>query len=271
MNLRVSLLSALSLCGSPCGAQPVPEQRIGDFKAFFATIYPVTQALIDADLEVYCRARSGDAYVSFIGTAPDEILIVALTQRKFSNPGKNLLLWVPPGGAPRGATRDWGYVFDRNYDGMVDYLAFLDGVNPVVPDGWKGELPNLTRPFSGEEFKEIVLPNTRPVFWHVGDDNFDGEHDAVAASFRNVDTGWMDGWIYARDTDFDGRYEFCMAFEGTLASEMGPCVGSAARYEIPGRRISGLMTVPPGPGGPLPMINRAAKECQLTGESYFAR
>ena len=27
---------------------------------------------------------------------------------------------------------DWGYVFDRNHDGKVDYLAFLDGANLVA-------------------------------------------------------------------------------------------------------------------------------------------
>ncbi len=266
------LLAGALVFGPLCHAQPVEGQPIGDFRAFFQSIHPITAGpIVDADLDVHCRARIDDAHVSFIGTDPDEILIVALTGRRFSNPEKNLLFRVPPGGPPRGGTRDWGYIFDRNYDGRVDYLVFLDGVNAVVPDDWEGELPNLTQRFTGRELREIVLPNSRPVFWHMGDDNFDGEHDAVAASFRNLDNGWMDGWINARDTDFDGRYEFCMAFERTFVAMMGLCEGTADGYEVPGRRISGLMKVPPDPGGLLPLINEGAAECELTGESFFAR
>ena len=265
-----SLAVFLSCTGSCLAQQPgaAPE---GDFLSFFERIHPITgSVVVDEDWKVICRTEVEDAHVTFVGFDEGEILLVVLTQQRFSNPNRNLLLAVGENSPPRG-TRDWGYVFDRNYDGKVDYLAFLDGVNAVAPDEWAGELPNLTEPFTRRELTEVVIPNTRPVFWHMADDNFDGSHDGIATSMRNLETGWLDGWVVARDSDFDGRYDSCRAFLGTLRSELEVCAESPDGYIVKGRRFSGLRNVPPDQSLILPIVNSGAESCELTGSSYLAR
>jgi hypothetical protein len=172
---------------------------------------------------------------------------------------------LPPGG-----TLNWAYIFDRNHDGKVDYLAFLDGPLPVVPEDWKGDLPNLTSPITGKEFKEIVIPNLKLLFWHMADDNYDGYPDGIAVSLQNLESGWFDGWMLARDLDFDGHYDFCKSYQGRLHSELGDCEGTSTDYHVPNKELSGLIKVPSGQDIFL-FINEAAEKCQLTGESFHRR
>jgi len=164
---------------------------------------------------------------------------------------------------------DWGYVFDRNHDGKVDYLAYLDGANLVVPDDWTGDLPSQSSTFTKETFEELIIPNIKLLFWHLADDNSDGNHDGAAVSTRNVESGWIDGWIAARDTDFDGNYDSCKYFQGRFRTDVGQCEGTPSSYRAPNKELSGLVKVPPNKGFYFQFINEAAEKCHLSGESFY--
>lgn len=256
------------------GMRQIPHEQ-AELPRFFPKAYAVTQVeLPRKDLRIHCqkRVRSGKhrAYVSFVGFKDGGIFIAALSRKRLRKPGKNLRTRIPRGGLPPSATMDWGYVFDRNHDGRVDYLAYLDGINPVVPDDWRGHLPNLTRPFTGRELKEIVLPNTRAVFWHMADDDFDGRHDGLAVSMRDVSTGWLNGWVMARDTNFDGRFDACVFYRGRMRSKVGDCDPAARGFGVKGERPSGLSGVPAvDEPSLLTLINQVAKRCRLQGESFL--
>lgn len=244
----------------------------GSLMEFFPGAYSVTQLpLPQSALEIRCQKhinKGWKAYVSFIGMKKGPIFLVVFTGKKFKAPGKNLFTLSPRKGIPAGGTRNWGYVFDRNHDGKVDYLAFLDGPSPVAPDEQNGDLPNLTKQFTGKELKEIIIPNTKLVFWHMADDNYDGYHDGVAVSMRKLESGWIDGWIVARDVDFDGRYDSCKFFQGKLHSEHGDCEEDPVGYHVTNRKPSGLLKIPPPRESFLSMINAAAEKCQLSGDSF---
>jgi len=243
----------------------------GDLMEFFSKAYPVTQLLLPrSELHIHCQKHVNEVYVTFVGFEDGMIFLVVLTQKEFKKPGKNILIAHPKQGLSPGGTMNWGYVFDRNHDGKVDYLAFLDGQSPVIPDDWKGSLPNLTKAFSGKDFKETITPNIKLLFWHMADDNFDGYHDGVAASMRNLETGWIDGWIVARDREFYGRYDYCKYFQGKFKSEIGDCEGSPSGYHVPKKKPSGIENVPPSHWF-FEQINTAAEICRLSGDSFYKR
>jgi hypothetical protein len=249
-----------------------------DLMEFFPRAQLLAQTWPSAkeDLQILCQENVDGQFVSFVGFEEvldkqiDEIILLAVfSEQEFRKPEKNMYSEAPQGGIPPGGTRDWGWVFDRNSDGRVDYLAFLDGPNPVVPDEPEDDLPNLTQPITRNELL-LVAENMRYVFWHAADDNFDGHVDGLAVSMRNLKTGWIEGWMVAQDKDFDNRYELCNYFQRTLQSKPEKCGGSADGYHVPGKALSGLYKVPPIGWDNLflPEINAAAETCQLSGASF---
>jgi hypothetical protein len=52
----------------------------------------------------------------------------------------------PPSARPGfNSTLDWAYLWDRNADGRVDYVAYLDGAVPVLPDSTPADYPTFVR------------------------------------------------------------------------------------------------------------------------------
>lgn len=247
------------------------QENHEDYIAFFPKAYPVTQIPITGlrELEIRCQKRVAMRYVSFVGFGEGYIFLVVITKHEFEAPAINLIDVAPDNVIPPGGTMDWGYVFDRNHDGKVDYLAFLDGANLVVPDDWTGDLPDQSTTFTEETFKELVLPNMKLLFWHLADDNFDGYHDGTAVSTRNVESGWIDGWIAARDTDFDGNYDSCNYFQGRFRTDVGPCEGTPSSYRVPNKELSGIRQIPPSKDFYFQLINAAAEKCNFSGESFY--
>lgn len=236
-----------------------------DITAVYHKAYIATQLQgPQSKLRIICQVKLDWGYVTFVGAEEEKIIFVAFTEHKFRSPSKNLRTG---GHLPRGATLDWGYVFDRNNDGKVDYFTFLNGPMPVVPEDWEGDLPNKNAPHSTEEI-EFMLNNMEVDFWHLADDNFDGFHDGVAVSLLDLDTGWIDGLVVARDTDFDGNYDSCRTFNGRMHTETGECEGSHAGFHVPNKEFSGCAEIPP-PRWFFKQINEAAEKCRLTGEFFY--
>jgi hypothetical protein len=264
--------SAADAEGDVVEAAPQRVMPMG-FVETFPRAFALSQLPLARDqLGIRCQQQLRDLYLSFVGIREGGIFVVALSRSEFGDPGKNLYEVAPREGLPESGTMDWGYVLDRNDDGKVDYLAFLDGLNPVVPNDRQRELPKLRGErgrLSDKELKEIVLPNLRLLFWHLADDNYDGHHDAVAASLRNLDTGWIDGWMVANDGDFDGLYDVCKFYQGQFQTELGSCDGDATGFSAPGRRPSGMTQIPPRRDlWILKVINEAAQMCGLSGADF---
>jgi hypothetical protein len=244
-----------------------------NFDEALPKVYALSQLpLARSELDIRCQQQVRDLYVSFVGIKEGGIFVVVLTKSEFGNPGENLYTHTPRDGLPEGATLDWGYALDRNFDGSIDYLAILDGLNPVVPDNWEGELPNLRRGpehLTDRILKEIVYPNTRLLYWHIADDNFDGDHDSAAASTRNLNSGWIDGWMVAQDRNFDGLYDLCKVFRGQFRTELGNCSVDSTGFVAPDREPSGLRPFPPARDHwVFALINEGAEKCSLSGADF---
>lgn len=95
-----------------------------------------------------------------------------------------------------GGSRDWGWIWDRNGDGRVDYFTFVDGAMPVMSE----EIAHLVPKKPGAVFKieskeelDLITKNMQLVFTHHADDNFDGCSDAVVAALHHPESPF---WIY---------------------------------------------------------------------------
>lgn len=244
-----------------------------NFDEALPRVYALSQLpLARSELDIRCQQKVRDLYVSFVGIKEGGIFVVVLTKGEFENPGGNLYTHTPRDGLPEGATLDWGYALDRNFDGSIDYLAILDGLNPVVPDDWEGELPNLRggrKLLTDQMLEEIIFPNTRLLYWHIADDDFDGHHDSAAVSTRNVNTGWIDGWMVAQDRNFDGLYDLCKVFQGQFRTEQGNCSVDSTGFVAPDREPSGLRPFPPARDHwVFDLINEGAEKCSLSGADF---
>src|SRR5207237_8050239 len=104
------------------------------------------------------------------------------------------------------ASLTWGYIFDRNRDGKVDYLVFLDGPRPVAPDQFPAGFPKGNK-FSADQL-ELVFHSMRLVFFHYADENFDGAVDTIVAPLTHPEyTLWVYNYGVLRSSKFDGNVD----------------------------------------------------------------
>jgi hypothetical protein len=167
----------------------------------------------------------------------------------------------------------YGWIYDRNQDGLVDYLMYNIGPGLAAPENFEG---------SREEFQFDMVEDWDNMmtsrFWHVADENFDGINDAVLS--RLFGQGWFDGWILAQDTDFDGTYESCVWYPRKLGHDPQECLKDEYGFSAPGRE-KGFPIHIPATGHALDVVISAASRCKLvtkgkadfyaTPEQYLGR
>jgi hypothetical protein len=135
---------------------------------------------------------------------------------------------------------DWGFLFDRNGDGWVDYFMYLDGALPVKTEEIADLVPKKpgAKPFdpievtSWEQMK-LILEHTRLVFTHNADDNFDGKSDGVVAAVRDVDSpGWIYGNAVLRSREFTQEVSEAWRFVTDINTRIGPVQSTFEGFEI---------------------------------------
>jgi hypothetical protein len=178
------------------------------------------------NLRIVCQRNEDRRWVTFIGGGNGQggrVAIAAYTEQKLERPDETLHLRpFRSGNSPvvgAGDTLDWGYVFDRNGDGMIDYLAFLDGAIPVKPVGFQGELPKRGGKITPNQIN-LYNQHARFVFIHSADDNFDGTVDGVVYGVREPDELWIDRWVAARSNEA-GQIDDAWFFTTDIAARTG--------------------------------------------------
>jgi len=256
----------------------------------YREVYELTQAPPeDPELTNLCQSRVAGEFVTFIGLERSKPFIVAVTERRLRDPSEDITLeplYVtrsgpseiggirrlpsPVGYDPRAKapTMDWAYILDRNSDGRIDYLAYLESPMPIVPVEHEGELPVVTGVMTGAAYK-LAVASTEMVFWHLSDDDFDNHHDGVAVPLRDEHSGWIDRVLLARDSKFDGKYAACAYFDVRTLEHAGACVESNAGWRVPGKQLKGIGRVPPDLSL-FETINRGASSCRLEGGNFYA-
>ena len=164
-------------------------------------------------------------------------------------------------------TLDWGFMYDRNGDGWVDYFTYLDGVLlvktnananviPKHPGAKWGDKISITE----EEF-QIMLKSYKRVFTHNADDNFDGKSDGVVAALKDPESpGWVYGYGMMRSSSFTQVIDKDWKFLSDIRSPIGP---------VP-RRQNGFDVLFFTEGNPLitsshllDLLNKGIRKCRL--------
>src|SRR5574341_1046434 len=137
---------------------------------------------------------------------------------------------------------EWGYVFDRNKDGKIDYLAYLAAAIPIKPqkifpsDFPKGEdladhfvaLINEYR--QKPEYFHMFWLCLRLVFDHMADDNFDGKIDGTVIEAMDSERYWVDRWMALRSTRFDEKLDTCWQFKDSIQVKERGCLRLGKGY-----------------------------------------
>ena len=253
-----------------------------DEKGNALLFYPHVDSLIQyphsADsLAILHKKKINDSlYVTFIGfRSTKKILLAAVTKTPLAKVAGNIILSVDFDGVlPKpGRITTWCYVYDRNGDGKIDYMAMLGGAAPVkrvnekLPEDFPKRMGNLSR-----DQLEIFVSHCQLVFNHWADDNYDGVVDAAIQSDLDPDRDWVDRNIVIRSTKFDGLFDDVWAFRGWPGDEQDSTVehtSSTVQYHPIGKPKD---TITPNSFSEktniLQLLNRAAAETGIKKENF---
>lgn len=147
---------------------PYPGFAQEDILAFYEKAYARTQLPPDeSGLSIICQQKLEDYYITFMGTGGQKVLLAAFSKEKLDNPNEDVWLkWrlVTPGEKRKGGkTMDWGYVYDRNGDGQIDYIAYLMGPMPIKGKSFPENFPKLWEKLNLEQLSFVVKNHYCPV------------------------------------------------------------------------------------------------------------
>jgi hypothetical protein len=223
--------------------------------------------------EIKCQRRVMKRYVTFIGRKGEKkIYIAAVTLKPLKNLSKQLALTARfDGPQPSlGETSTWGYVFDRNDDGKLDYLALVGAAAAVEGENFPDDFPGFGSPMSTEQFERYIA-NCRIVFNHWADDNYDGTIDAGVLFDMDPFRNWVRRNLLIRSTAFNGKFDDVRAFRtdiatATASAEFTPT--EVPYYPLGSNRGTITKSMFDETTALLSLLNRAAALCKV-GTSGF--
>jgi len=255
--------------------------EIGYTQSDILTFYPVADSISSFPLpinqyEIKTQKKLMDRYVTFIGKKKENtICIAAVTLTPIRNLQKELSLTVQFQGPKLyiGEVTTWGYIFDRNGDGKIDYLALVGGAAAVEDSTIADDFPGFGSPMNRKQFEQYI-GHCQILFNHWADDNFDGTIDAVVHYDMDPIRNWMKRRLVIRSTGFDGKFEEVWAFRGKITStrEITPFTETEVPfYELGSNQSTFTKKMMDQSSGILQLINRAIVLCKIGAEKFRLR
>lgn len=236
----------------------------------------------EAYLEVVCREKIDNLYITFVGIETGKVLLAAITVKKFKKPDRDILLKVhfAKSGDPRMPililpTRDyvvdWGYVYDRNGDGKIDYVVYNVGPVPFKKKDFPADYPKREEALNMREF-HIYLDSVSLLFTHRADDNYDGKVDAAVIEALDPERDWVEGWMVIRSTKFDGVPDEGWFFKDDInvKEKTAERVGNGFRARSVSTRHRDFDSIELyRMNSAMSKFNEAAEKCKLTSSSFY--
>ena len=228
----------MALAVSACAAGLCAQPSLADFydTADSVTAHPPFQNELMTLCQVPLQARSAQngstqvRWVSFVGfKSTKTVLYVAITLDSLADPVADVspIVGYEKARPVLGKVPNWGYPFDRNRDGKVDYLALVGGAGPYMDGEFPADYPAQSAPMMMSQV-EFYLEKCRIIFNHWADDNYDGQLDATVQADMDARRSWVYRQIAAQQTKFDGTFDKVTtfrndgsAFSDTLTREPG--------------------------------------------------
>lgn len=204
------IIAAAALLALPASLRAQP-----DITDFFTVADSVSEhPPFRYELGTLCQVRVQNWWVSFVGYKNTRtVLYFSFTVDSLADPVGDVSPIVDFVNArpSLGKVTTWGYPFDRNRDGKIDYLALVHGAAPFEDADFPPNYPKLAESLMYHHV-ELYLAKCRIVFSHWADDNYDGTIDAVAQVDTDPERSWVYRWILARSKKFNGRFDDVWAF-----------------------------------------------------------
>jgi hypothetical protein len=221
-------------------------------------------------LKVACRESVEGRYFQAFKDPAGRIVLVAFSDRPVKELEKAAFLEVRfresgPTACPsprESCTMDWGYIYDRNGDGRVDYVAFLYGAMALTPanppPGFSATADEVDR-----EGLVLWLNSSRLFFFHGADDDFNGTADLmVGPSGPAPRSVWFDSFAALKSTARNGKVDDAWKFRDSIDVRLGPPAVLEGGYLIDGKADSGDAWLA-GRTDNLRRINLGVAACQL--------
>jgi len=265
--------------------QPITSEskRVDNIDTFYLPVEKQSQSPpSEESLKKLCEVRTDKGkYFNYITVDNNKALMYAITDEPMKLASESVYLYTryfkghKPGMILRvsawkkGVTPDWAYIFDRNHDGRIDYLAFMGGPTPVAPIDHEGVLPNIRETMKYEQYK-IVLFNQPLGFWHVADDNHDGKADGLAMRAYDEKNGWSYGWVVVKSTKFDSKLDRCMYYSEHDMNDVHTCKRAlfGGKYVVPEKYKAPSISIDAA-NELLSIANKAASKCELKAASFY--
>lgn len=219
--------------------------------SFYPKAYAKTQnPPEEKKLIIIAEQKIEDKFVTFIGVEKGKVLLAAITKEKINNLQKSISLKVrfknkkismgqytmTFGDVPvAGELKDWGYIYDRNADGKLDYVSFFIGVMPVKQKDFPTDFPKglVLLPFhDNPKHLEIFKRSCQLIFNHMADDNLDGSIDGVVLERMDHERSWVDSWTIIQNSKFKETVDTCWIFKDNVGIKEGDCVKTQKGYMV---------------------------------------
>jgi hypothetical protein len=251
----------------PASAQLKPIEQFYPFVDSLCLYPPV-----DKQLEIVCQKKIDRWYITFVGVKGEKkALLAAATFEPIADP-KAISLTVDFDGAKAttGKVPTWGYVFDRNSDGRIDYLALVEGAAPFKDDDFPQNFPLRQQPLSNKDL-EYYVGRSRLVFNHFADDNYDNYIDALVHIDLDPKRDWVERHVFARSTKFNNKFDEAWAFTRAITEPhqrlaFTPDAVPVHPLDNPNSELT-AMTLGERTAI-MRLFDRAAKACNLTGANF---
>jgi len=230
-DILAAVLVALVLAPSALFAQ----KNMVDFYRY-ADSLTQTPPMIN-ELKILGSKKISNRYVTFVGYPEDKsVVLAAVTLEPLKKLNEDIALNVRfrKMSPDMGKTSTWGYIFDRNQDGKVDYMALIGGAAPYKDSEFPEDYPYKGQPLQHAHM-EYYITRCKLVFNHWADDNFDGMLDGVVHIDMDPERDFVDHQIVVRSTKFDGTFDDVWAFrasDGVLPEPVLHTTTSVAYHPI---------------------------------------
>lgn len=231
---------------------------------------------IDQELVKVCQKRLQNRYITFVGIRGyDRVLIAAVTLQPIRDVKKSISLTVEFDGITptTGKISTWGYLFDRNGDGNIDYMALVGGGAAFKKRSFPEDYPVRGQYLTYDQL-EYSVNNCKLVFNHWADDNFDNMIDAVIHIDMDQNREWVNRQLVVRSTAFDGKFDEVWAFRERIDSEYDTLTFTSDKvpYHPIGKPQDAITkSTLIEKTGILQLINRAIAECKLSKDVFLPK